>query len=40
MYYFGIILHGIRFDFFFVTRQIYVDKVAPASLNPAAKTTS
>ncbi len=37
MLYGGIILHGICYDFFFVTGMIYVDKKAPVELRSSAQ---
>jgi len=37
MLFLGILLHGVSYDFYFVTGYIYVDKKAPAHMRTAAQ---
>ncbi len=37
LYYVGILLHGVCYDFFFVTAQLYLDKSAPRGLRSSVQ---
>ena len=37
MFYLAIVMHGVCFDFFFVTGQLYTDQEAPPQLRSTAQ---